>query len=261
MALARKWIPSPNYSGRGGSGVRLVVLHTAEGARTYQELGNFFANSGSGVSSHVGIDDTAGTIGEYVAPGNKAWTQGNANPVAVSAELCAFAEWSGAEWDRHPAMLTNTAEWVAEECARFAIPIRRLSAAEAQGNAAGVCQHVDLGAWGGGHWDCGPGFPIDDVLALAARGAPAHAPGTTTEEEANMVLGDDETGGAWIAYPDGAVHTLNGAPFLGSANDPALTGGRRCIGIGAYRGGYQLVMEFGSGEPGHRDPRTYHFPR
>src|SRR5215831_18174389 len=32
--LTRKAIPSPNYSSRGGASVRLIVLHTAEGATT-----------------------------------------------------------------------------------------------------------------------------------------------------------------------------------------------------------------------------------
>jgi hypothetical protein len=168
-------IPSPNFSSRGGAGVRLVVLHTAEGALTYQSLGNYFANPGSQVSSHTGIDDTPGVVGEYVRAADKAWTAANANPVAVQAELCAFAEWSAQQWADHDAMLDNAARWVAEECARFGIPIRRLSAAEAQGGAAGVCQHVDLGSWGGGHWDCGPGFPMDSVLARAG-GVPGLPP-------------------------------------------------------------------------------------
>jgi hypothetical protein len=30
-----------------------------------------------------------------------------------------------------------------------------------------VCQHSDLGAAGGGHHDCGPGYPFDRVLAMA----------------------------------------------------------------------------------------------
>jgi hypothetical protein len=169
-ALTRKPIPSPNYSSRGGAGVRLIVLHTAEGALTIEELGNFFASTSSGVSSHTGIDDTAGVVGEYVKRPNKAWTAGNANPVAVQAELCAFAKWSPDEWQRHPAMLDNTARWIAEEAAYFGIPITKLSAAEAQGSGRGVCQHNDLGSWGGGHWDCGGGFPIDQVLDTARGG-------------------------------------------------------------------------------------------
>jgi N-acetylmuramoyl-L-alanine amidase len=175
MALTRVPMPSPNYSGRGGAGVRLVVLHTAEGATTIESLGSYFASPSAGVSSHVGIDDKANTVGEYVRVDGKAWTQGDANPVAVSAELCAFASWSRSEWDRHPAMLLNAARWVAEECARFGLPIRSLSAGEAQGGAAGVCDHVDLGAWGGGHWDCGDGFPMEDVLRVARGEAPPAA--------------------------------------------------------------------------------------
>ena len=178
MALQRKVIASPNYSSRGGSGVRLIVLHTAEGATTIESLGSFFQNPGSGVSSHTGIDDKAGIIGEYVRRDYKAWTASNANPVAVQTELCAFAQWSTAEWHNHQNMLNNCAAWIAEEAAAFGIPIVRLSASQAQSGGRGVCQHVDLGSWGGGHWDCGPGFPMDEVLSMAAGGAPI-TPGPT----------------------------------------------------------------------------------
>jgi len=173
MALTRKWIASPNYSSRGGSSVRLIVVHTAEGARTIEELGNFFASSSSGVSSHTGIDDKAGTIGEYVKRGNKAWTAASANPVAVQTEICAFAKWSRDEWNKHPNMLKNCAQWIAEEADYYNIPVTKLSAAQAQGSGRGVCQHADLGSWGGGHWDCGSGFPMDDVLNMAKGGSGA----------------------------------------------------------------------------------------
>lgn len=178
MALHRVWIPSPNYSSRGGASVRLIVLHTAEGSRTYQSLGNFFANPSSGVSSQVGIDDTPNTVGEYVKRSNKAWTQANANPVATSAELCAFAAWDNAEWHRHPTMLENCARWIAEEAAAFGIPIVKLNASQAQGSGRGVCQHIDLGSWGGGHVDCGSAFPMDEVIAMAG-GQPSTTPPPT----------------------------------------------------------------------------------
>jgi N-acetylmuramoyl-L-alanine amidase len=165
--LTRKAIPSPNFSSRGGATVRLIVLHTAEGSTTIESLGNYFASSSSGVSSHVGIDDKDGVIGEYVRRGDKAWTAANANPVAVQVELCAFAKWSAAEWAQHPNMLENTARWIAEEAAAFGLPITKLSASQAQGSGRGVCQHADLGSWGGGHWDCGGSFPIEDVLNRA----------------------------------------------------------------------------------------------
>ena len=194
MALKRIWIPSPNYSSRGGSGVRLVVVHTAEGARSFRDLGGFFGSSSSGVSSHVGIDDERGTIGEYVARANKAWTQGNFNPQCVSVELCAApiqsgqpcgASWDTAEWNRHEPMLANVAEWIAEECAHYGIPIEKLSASQAQGSGHGVCGHVDLGTAGGNHSDPGPNFPWSKVMDMA-RGGVGSTP--TPEQEEDQLI-------------------------------------------------------------------------
>jgi hypothetical protein len=165
------------------------VLHTAEGATTYQSLGSFFANPASGVSSHVGIDDdTPDTVGEYVRRDGKAWTAANANPWAVQAELCAFADWDTATWNSHEQLLANTAAWIAEEAAHFGIPLVWLTEAQAQNpDTRGVCQHADLGSMGGGHWDCGPGFPMQQVLDMAA--------GHTTGDD-DMPLNDDDK--TWI---------------------------------------------------------------
>jgi N-acetyl-anhydromuramyl-L-alanine amidase AmpD len=124
------------------------------------------------VSSHVGVDDTPGRIGEYVRRDFAAWTQASANPCSVAVELCAYAAWSSVEWDRHPVMLENVAAWIAEEAQRFGIPIRRLTAAQAQGTYAGVCGHNELGAMGGGHWDPGPAFPWQRVLDMASGNVP-----------------------------------------------------------------------------------------
>jgi hypothetical protein len=174
MVLSRIWIPSPCYSGRNYSDARLIVMHTAEGARTYSDLGHFFQNPNNAVSSHVGIDDTLDTIGEYVTRGNKAWTQADYNYVAVAAELCGFAAWTRDEWmNHHHNMLRNAADWVREECDRAGLPITALSDAQAQGSSKGCCQHINLGAGGGGHVDCGPGFPWEYVLDLARNGTPA----------------------------------------------------------------------------------------
>jgi hypothetical protein len=203
VTLTRVQIPSPNYSSRGGTPITHLVLHTAEGALTYQSLGAYFQNPSAQVSSHVGIDDTPNTVGEYVprVPG-KAWTAANANPYSVQAELCAFASWNSATWNSHPTMLANTAAWLAEEAAALNIPLVLLSAAQAQDpNARGVCQHNDLGASGGGHWDCGPSFPIDHVIDLAKGGA---TPPPAEEEEPDMIMIQRTSTGGTAMY-DGAV--------------------------------------------------------
>ncbi len=167
MALTRKWMPSPNYTPGRSEPPRLIVIHTAEGARTIESLGNWFANPNARASSHAGIDDTPKTCGIYVQRGNRAWTQAGANGVSVSVELCGFAAWTTEEWLEHPDMLANCAAWIREEAAAFNIPIVRLTPEEARNGGIGVCDHDDLGAWGGGHWDCGSGFPMDMVLRMA----------------------------------------------------------------------------------------------
>jgi hypothetical protein len=178
MALKRIWIPSPNYSSRGGASVRLLVLHTAEGSRSIESLGGFFASPSAGVSSHTGADDKVNTVGEFVSRSNKAWTASNANPVACQIEMCGFASWSTTEWkNNHQNMLDNVAKWLAEEAAAFGIPLVALTPQQAQSNGRGVCQHRDLGSWGGNHSDCGNGFPYAEVLA-AAGGQPV-TPGPT----------------------------------------------------------------------------------
>jgi hypothetical protein len=192
MALKRVWIPSPNYSSRGGSGVRLIVVHTAEGARTIESLGSFFQGNVS-ASSHTGADDKVNTVGEYVKRGNKAWTQSEFNPVAVAIELCGFASWSTAEWkNNHDNMLRNCAAWIAEEAAHYGLPINRLSSSEAQGSGRGVCGHNELGSRGGGHWDPGPDFPWDYVIDLA-RGGSGPAP---SEEDENLIASAVSDGGS-----------------------------------------------------------------
>ena len=246
MSLNRVWIGSPNYSGRGGANVRLVVLHTAQGALTYQALGSYFANPSSGVSSHVGIDDTPNTVGEYVHPNYKAWTQANANPVALAAELCAFAEWTTAQWHLHPNMLENAALWVRETCLTYGIPIVRLSPSQAQGNGVGVCHHVDLGSWGGSHWDCGPNFPMDEVIQLA-KGSPSPSPHPS--KGGNMIASTSTGEGYWTVTTDGAIGAFGDAQFKGGANGPpsVIAPGQQIVGIaGKGTDGYWLKSSDGS---------------
>ena len=188
MSLNRIWMGSPNYSSRGGATVRLIVIHASEGAQTGASLGNFFANPSSGVSSHTGIDPTPNTCYEYVRRDQKAWTASSANPVAVQTELCtpsgASASFTAADWQPY---LPNLAQWIKEESAAFGIPMVRLSPQQAQGSGRGVCEHADLGSWGGGHVDCGPNFPLDQVLQMAGGSSPTPTPPTPAAPPAGGV--------------------------------------------------------------------------
>ena len=166
MALRRVSIPSPNYSSRSGATVTTIVIHTAQGSTSIESLGAWFQNPASGVSSHTGIDDKENTVGEYVPCSGKAWTAASANPWSIQTELCA-ASLSGTAPNGNA---TRTCWPIARPGSprrppTSGIPIVGLSPALAQDRtAAGVCQHADLGSMGGGHWDCGPDFPIGQVL-------------------------------------------------------------------------------------------------
>jgi hypothetical protein len=181
-------IPSPNHESRAGAAVRLIVVHTAEGARTVGALGNFFANPAVQASSHVGIDDNH--IEQYVPYDQAAWTVLSANRISENAELCGFAAWDAAEWARHPHMLELTAQWIADRCRARGIPIVKLSPADVAAGRAGVIGHIDwtLGMHDGTHTDPGPAFPWAAVIdrARAIAGEVTEEDDMTPEQDARL---------------------------------------------------------------------------
>jgi len=66
-------------------------------------------------------------------------------------------------WDdpQHRAMVTRTAELVAQLCLAYGVPVRRLSVADLKAGHEGICGHVDVAQAfrQSSHWDPGPGFP------------------------------------------------------------------------------------------------------
>lgn len=165
--LVRVDYPALARSPRDGAAVRLIVVHPAMDAATYPELGMWLGTAAAGISVHVGIDATPGRIGQYVPPGLAAHANRQFNPEAVTAGLClpsAALRWDASRWYGQ-APLGTLAEWIAEEAARFRIPLVRLTPAEARSGAAGVCQHGDLMT------DHRPAvhLPLDTVVAEAGR--------------------------------------------------------------------------------------------
>jgi hypothetical protein len=180
-------ISSPNRSARGTKPVRLVVLHTAEGARTVTELGNYFANASVQASSHVGIDDTG--LEQYVPYSEAAWTILSANPISDNAELCGFAAWSRDVWlTQHMPMLRNAAAWIRGRCQARGIPIVKLTPAQVAAGRAGVIGHWDwtVGMHDGTHTDPGTAFPWDVVMSLAAQ-TPGPQPFPTAALEGDLM--------------------------------------------------------------------------
>ena len=115
-------------------------------------------------------------------------------------------------------MLANCAAWIAEEAAHYGIPIQSLTAAEAQGSGRGVCQHVDLGAGGGGHHDCGASFPMDEVLDMARGGSGPVPPPTEDEMAIAATVNPDGRIEVFVHREDGTVvHAYQKSPGGGWA--------------------------------------------
>lgn len=161
---------------RGARPVTLICIHTAEGARTAPSLAAYFYRSDIQASSHS-IVDAYRTIN--IVPWHRAaWTLRSGNPISDNLEICGFAGWTRAEWlstgtvdgcVNPRLMLSRVAVWIRQRCQARNIPIRRLSLAQVRQGARGVIHHYD---WtqamrDGTHWDVGPGFPWDVVMAEA----------------------------------------------------------------------------------------------
>lgn len=157
---------SPCRSSRNGVKPRIIVLHITvshnrPGKGDVDVILDYFGQPSTMASSHI-INDAEGNCARCVPDGDKAWTQAAYNSQALSIEQV--------EWDRNrprsdwfklnQKQLDNTAAWVAWWAKKYDIPL-------VHSTTHGVCEHMDLGAAGGGHDDCGPGFPLDYILTKA----------------------------------------------------------------------------------------------
>ena len=154
-------------SSRQGARVIWIAIHTAEGARRVDDLQAFFDRS-TNASSHAGADDEKLEEG-WVPYDLASWTLRSGNRFSDNLELCGFASWSRAEWLKHMGMLTHAGRWIRSRCLARGIPIVKLTPTDVDFNRSGVIGHHDytLGTGDGTHWDPGPGFPWDVVMAIA----------------------------------------------------------------------------------------------
>jgi hypothetical protein len=243
-------IPTDNHSSRGGERVRLVVLHTTEGARDVDSLGAFF-QSVTNVSYHAAFDDER--LETYVAYSEAAYSIRNGNPMSDNGAFCAFSAWSRGEWLNHPRMVELSAQWVAERCVARGLPIRRLSVPETadavrdRNHPGGVIMHRDytFATGDGTHTDCGDGLPWDVIITRAqqiAGGGPGSvAVGSTRrrDEDNNMELPITTTRRDYQVPTDVVGGWCGDAQFMLTANTDGNTKSARVFGIYAviWRGG------------------------
>lgn len=159
-----------NQSSREGAHPVLAVLHTTEGpGNNLKGLAAFFDRVSTQASSHVANNELGESI-RMVDDNMKAWTCAGYNRYTWNIEQMGFASTTKEAWLKlRNKQLTNTAAWLAYCNVELGIPLRK---GRASGSVvfiarSGVVQHKDLGNIGGGHTDCGSGYPMAYVLRLS----------------------------------------------------------------------------------------------
>jgi len=167
-------IPSPNYRAGRIKPVRLVVLHTAE---TQCEPGRavaiatYLARPEVQASAHYCVDPEATVQG--VQEEDTAWAAPGANADGIQIEQAAYARLDADGWagvGPQQMMTGQLVPLVAGICERWNIPPVALDTAGVLSGAAGITTHVCVSeAFGlSDHWDCGPDYPLDAVVAQVA---------------------------------------------------------------------------------------------
>lgn len=155
-----------NKSSRNGRDVDVIVLHITVsgnlvGMRDIDAVISWFDNPQAQASAHI-INDREGHDARAVRDSDKAWACVDWNSRSLNLEQVENDNNRTREqWLTGSAkQLENTATWVAYWSDKYAIPLTHRT-------ERGVCEHKDLGASGGGHFDCGEGYPIDFVIKRA----------------------------------------------------------------------------------------------
>lgn len=138
---------SPNVSSRHGQRVDLLVWHETAGA--YNGSVAWLCNPAAQASAHLVIREDGGEATQLVHLAEKAWHAAAYNPRSVGVEH-ANTTAKGYATEAQLRVSARVFGWL---CLRLGVPPRYARG----GHGPGVCRHLDLGALGGGHTQCGPG--------------------------------------------------------------------------------------------------------
>lgn len=158
----------------------LVVIHTMENSEAplsrAEEVALWFGGRTAfpvpRASAHYCVDQDS--IVQCVRETDVAWHADEANGRGIGVEHAGYAAQSVVDWgDRaSTAILERSAGLVAKICARWVIPVVKLSPSAVKAGMRGLCGHVDVNVgYGrvGGHVDPGPNFPWDAYLTMVMK--------------------------------------------------------------------------------------------
>jgi N-acetyl-anhydromuramyl-L-alanine amidase AmpD len=164
-------VQARNFTAANRTKIDVIVIHDME----YPErsggamwCANFFAGPGAPqASAHFAVDNQ--TIVQCVKEKDVAWHAPGANHNGIGIEHAGYAAQSRDQWldDYSTAELKLSAQLVATLCARWGIPIVKLSMDDLKAGARGICGHLDITMAfnnGKGHTDPGPSFPWPEYI-------------------------------------------------------------------------------------------------
>lgn len=152
--------------------VRLIVLHSAECvevATAAESLASWSAGPQHPRASwHFAVDSDS--ITQSVDQDNVAWHAGTVNGYSIGIEQAGRAAQTSAQWadEYSRKMLENTARLLAVLAGQYDMPLEHVT--DNLATAKGICTHADVTRCfriKNGHWDPGPNYPIESVLARA----------------------------------------------------------------------------------------------
>jgi N-acetyl-anhydromuramyl-L-alanine amidase AmpD len=141
------WRESPNRSSRNGAKVRLLVWHETAGA--YAGSVSWLCNPAADASAHLVVREDGLEATQLVPLAEKAWHAAAFNGGSVGVEH-ANTTAKGYASERQLKVSARIFGWL---CLHLGVPPRR----SRTGHEPGIARHLDLGAAGGGHTQCGMG--------------------------------------------------------------------------------------------------------
>lgn len=223
-------IPVNKFSSRLGERVRLLVLHTSEGARTVESLGAYLNRPEVAASYHGAVDDSR--YAAYVNYSVAAWHVRDGNQESDGLCLCGWARWTEQEWLSHGRMLDLAAAWLAERSRARGLPLRRLTDAECAAalrddqHPGGVIDHwtYTRATGDGTHTDNGKLFPFNEVLARAQRiaGGDMATPAETWSYGVRNAFGGTVAASLILSVTEGRVEKVERAVAAANAELAAV---------------------------------------
>lgn len=164
---------SPNHYA-GHSARTLIGIHTMEAPEagtTAENVAAYFGQGSTQASAHWCVDNNSRV--RCVQDDDSAWTMPPTNRYSLNIEMAGYASQSSTQWDDaySNALLDIAALCASEWCAKYDIPVRRLTDSQISAGEKGFAGHVDVNRvfHASSHTDPGPHFPWEKFLGMVSK--------------------------------------------------------------------------------------------